>query len=142
MIFQAHMITNANINPPTQTSLHLDEYRSAEDIKTCVASPSPLISTQARETTQPSAWTRRSGLSQLVRLPVTLTHLSPFFTCAVVNVLRRLPLRLVLHRPELGLLRKQRQHHHHHHRPSRRTSQPPQQQPTATTAAATAAPDL
>lgn len=101
MIFQAHMITNAYVpqclsidsttdfEPRTLILLHkprstLDEYRSAEDIKTCVRQSSPLISTQARETHTAKCMDASQRLSQLVRLPVTLTHLSPFFTCAVV----------------------------------------------------------
>ncbi|KAH7065457.1 hypothetical protein B0J12DRAFT_36897 [Macrophomina phaseolina] len=84
MIFQAHMITNATVILLHKPRSTLDEYRSADDIKTCVRQVSPLVSTQARETHTAKCMDASQQLSQLVRLPIPLTSLSPFFTCAVV----------------------------------------------------------
>ncbi|EOD43637.1 putative c6 zinc finger domain-containing protein [Neofusicoccum parvum UCRNP2] len=84
MLFQAHMIANASTILLHKPRSNLDEYRSADDIRTCVRQCSPLISTQTRETHTAKCMDASQRLSQLVRLPCPLTRLTPFFTCAVV----------------------------------------------------------
>ncbi|KAL1645494.1 hypothetical protein SLS58_003803 [Diplodia intermedia] len=85
MVFQAHMITDAStilLHKPRST---LDDYRSADEIRTCVKQCAPLVSTQARETHTAKCAEAARRLSHLVRLPIQpLTRLTPFFTCAVV----------------------------------------------------------
>ncbi|KAB2580894.1 Arabinanolytic transcriptional activator araR [Lasiodiplodia theobromae] len=87
MIFQAHMITDAStilLHKPRST---LDEYRSADEIRTCVKQCAPLVSTQSRETHTAKCTEAARRLSQLVRVmhPILpLTKLTPFFTCAIV----------------------------------------------------------
>ncbi|GME36537.1 putative C6 zinc finger domain-containing protein [Neofusicoccum parvum] len=84
MLFQAHMIANASTILLHKPRSNLDEYRSADEIRTCVRQCSPLISTQTRETHTAKCMDASQRLSQLVRLPCPLTRLTPFFTCAVV----------------------------------------------------------
>ncbi|KAF2091243.1 hypothetical protein K490DRAFT_13810, partial [Saccharata proteae CBS 121410] len=84
MLFQAHMIANGAMILLHKPRSDLDEIRSVDDIKTCVAPGEPFLATQTREYHTAKCMEASQELSKLIRLPSPLERYTPFFTCVVV----------------------------------------------------------